>query len=74
MKDSIWINEPAQIEIGRVLQRNGFLGSSPEKFGDLWRPVADLDDDYINQRSGYEGIDDLAAALGAFDFRIVANC
>jgi Family of unknown function (DUF6402) len=75
MKDSIWINEPAQIEIGRVLQRNGFLGSSPAKFGDLWRPVADLDDDYINQRpvTGYEGIDDLAAALGAFDFRVVVG-
>ena len=75
MADGIWSKHVALIEVGRALQRKGLLGDfdGSKAFGDLWRPVADLDGDYINQRTiaGYQGVDDLTAALGAFEFRVV---
>jgi Family of unknown function (DUF6402) len=74
IKDVIWLNDASLIEIGRMLQRKGLLQATTEtRFGELWRPVTEQDDDYINQRAviGYQGVDDLGAALGAFDFRLV---
>jgi hypothetical protein len=72
IKDQIWINVPAQIEIGRMLKRRGFFGTAPARFGNLWVPVQYLDDDYINERpvTGSQ-LDDLTAALAAFNFRVV---
>ena len=72
LKDAIWLNEPAQIEICRMLQRKGLLGTAELTFGDLTRPVAELDDDYINKRAvtGNQ-LDDLTAALGGLNFRVV---
>jgi len=75
MADFIWAKHAALIEVGRALQRKGLLADfhGSKTFGDLGGPVAELDDDYINQRTiaGYQGVDDLTAALGAFEFRVV---
>jgi Family of unknown function (DUF6402) len=80
--DRIWENAAAQKEIAKMLRRNGFMKDRREvceAFGDFTQPVSVLDKDYINQRpiAAYETdffmpvVDDMAAALGRFNFRVV---
>jgi hypothetical protein len=76
VKDQIWTNRPAQKEIAKMLQRKGFLGNfaGSQTFGELKLPVPKQDADSINQRSvsyALPPVDDLTAALGAFNFKVV---
>lgn len=76
MKDRIWANAAARIEIGNMLRRSGLLGGDekPRVFGKLDEPVETQDADYVNQRIvgfGVGDLDDMSAALGNFAFRIL---
>ena len=75
IKDKLWDTPAARVEIANWLKRAHFLEEFPgtQTFGDLSQPVRVLDFHQINYRpvSGYQFIDDLAAALGAFTFYLV---
>ncbi len=73
IQDRIWSNPAARVEIARMLRRKGLLGSVPQPFGRLSDAVSLQDADYINQRAagGYTDVDDMTAALGNFNLRVV---
>jgi Family of unknown function (DUF6402) len=78
MRDRIWANPAAQREIAIMLKKKSLLSSALQSrpFGELAFPVPALDADYINQRVvsfGMSDLDDMAAALGNFAFRIVVS-
>lgn len=69
----VWFNEAARRVIGDWLRSNGHLGSRWQGFGNLDRPVPELDRDSVQFRVVEETIpsmDDLTAALGNFTFRV----
>jgi hypothetical protein len=80
MRERIWANAAAKKEIATLLRGKGMLSSVPQTrpFGNLSRPVPHLDSDYVNFRVvsfGLFNLDDMAAALGNFAFRVVvAGC
>lgn len=76
MHEQIWANPAAQREVAAVLKKKGLLSTVPRStpFGNLAAPVQALDADYVNQRIvsfGANDLDDMAAALGNFAFRVV---
>jgi Family of unknown function (DUF6402) len=73
MRDRIWVNTPARQEVAKLLQRKGLLGTTQRAFGQLADPLPKQDADYINERPvGPEHtFDDMTAALGNFNFRVL---
>jgi len=73
VRDRIWSNTPAQRQVASWLRLKGLLGNTQRSFGRLADPVPAQDPDYINQRGagGYTSFDDMTAALGEFNFRVV---
>ena len=76
MRERIWANPAARREVAAMLRKKGLLSSAPQSrpFGNLTAPVPLLDTDYVNQRVvgfSLSDLDDMAAALGNFAFRIV---
>lgn len=76
MRERIWANAAAKKEIATLLRGKGMLTPVPQTrpFGNLSRPVPHLDSDYVNFRVvsfGLFNLDDMAAALGNFAFRVV---
>lgn len=76
MRERIWANSAAQREIAAMLRKRGLLSTAPQSrpFGNLTASVPTLDTDYVNQRIvsfNLSDLDDMAAALGNFAFRIV---
>ncbi len=76
MRERIWANEPAKIEIRNRLQSKGLLTSDPvsRAFGSLTAPVPTLEAEYVNNRPVgglLDPLDGMLAALGMFDFRVV---
>ncbi len=74
MREQIWANPPAQREIAAMLRRRGLLSSGGQSFGNLTRPIQDMDADYINYRTvdfSLSDLDDMTAALGNFTFRVI---
>lgn len=74
-KEKIYVNEPAQVEIGKLLKR---LGKDKGGVFDFSLPVTLLDPTfYINHRDVTDGVseslDDIAAALANFDLRVVVG-
>lgn len=71
-----WCGDEARRNLGRILQRQGKLGSQRTTFGDLGRPVPQLDaDQVLTERwvgSLGDPLDDMYAALGSFAVRVVA--
>lgn len=75
-REKIWSNEAAKKELRRQLQHKGLLRpGAVTAFGDLSKPAANMEDDYINYRAvggyvyqyySYHGLNDLTAALGRF--------
>ncbi|MCX7112860.1 MAG: DUF6402 family protein [Proteobacteria bacterium] len=78
IKDRIWQNEPARLEIAKMLRKKKLLLPMmcfDLPFGDLSLPVQTQDDDYINQRvlGMSSDLDDMNAALGNFVFNVVIS-
>jgi len=74
VKEKIWSNPKAKVEIRRLLNRLGRLGRPRGWFGNINLAPPILESDYINFRTVTFGIfdsDDLAASLGKFTFRVV---
>jgi hypothetical protein len=73
VRERIWSNPAARPVVTAMLRRKGLLGVSPRSFGRLTDPVPSQDPDYVNQRpaGGYTHFDDMAAALGNFNLRVV---
>ena len=70
----VWCSEEAQRHIGRWLREQGLLTSQRTSFGNLNRPVPQMDRDAICQESVgglLDPLDDLYAALGRFTLRVV---
>lgn len=71
--DRIWVNQPAQARIVRLLRRKGLLTGARRSFGNLTVPANLQDPDYANQRAvkvGLLDLDDMTAALGTFALRV----
>jgi hypothetical protein len=73
LQGRIWSNPPARAEVAKMLRRKNLLGSAPQPFGRLGDPVPLQDPDYINERpvGDYTKFDDMTAALGYFNLRVV---
>lgn len=75
IRDRIWANPLGQVAVAGMLRRKGLLTQTPQtvSFGQLSDPVPQQDRDYVNQRpaGSYDTFDDLTAALGRFNFRVV---
>ncbi|MFZ4702269.1 MAG: DUF6402 family protein [Candidatus Methylumidiphilus sp.] len=76
VKDRIWQNEPARLEIAKMLRKKGLILPNTcfdLPFGNLSLPVQTQDDDYINQRvlGMSSDLDDMNVALGNFVFNVV---
>jgi hypothetical protein len=73
IRERIWANAAAQAQINAILRRKGLLTPTPQTFGRLGDPVPTQHADYINFRSvsSTTTFDDMTAALGAFNFRVV---
>jgi RHS repeat-associated protein len=71
---AIYRNDAAKREIMRLLIRTG--ARAGDYFGNLNRPVLDVDNNYVNSRvvgSPSDPLDGLLAALGRFQFRIAVE-
>jgi hypothetical protein len=75
VREKIWSNQAGKAAVARMLRAKGLLTMAPRRvsFGRLADPVPQQDPDYINQRpaGGYGTFDDLTAALGRFNLRVV---
>lgn len=74
LREKIWVNEAARQQIRTLLIRKALLRPGQcSAFGALSDPVPGQDPDYINQRPAgdYTVFDDMTAALGNFNFRVV---
>jgi len=73
IKERIWSNTPARAVVARMLRNKGLLTRLQQTFGHLSDPVPTQDPDYVNERpaGGYTSFDDMTAALGNFNFRVV---
>ncbi len=73
IQEHIWSNAPAREAVATMLRRKALLRAVTQPFGRLYDPVPQQDPDYINQRpaGGYWNFDDMTAALGNFNFRVV---
>jgi hypothetical protein len=73
VRERIWSNAAARPVVTAMLRRKGLLGMTPRPFGRLADPVPSQDPDYVNQRpaGGYTHFDDMTAALGNFNLRVV---
>jgi len=73
--EHIWSNPAGRVEVAKMLRRKGLLTTAGQTqiFGTLSDPVPLQDPDYINQRAvgDYHTFDDMTAALGRFNFRVV---
>src|SRR5262245_31499686 len=73
VRERIWSNAAARVVVASMLRRKGMLTMRPQTFGRLADPVPLQDPDYINQRpvGNYTTFDDLTAALGHFNLRVL---
>lgn len=72
LRDRIWVNQPAKLEIVKMLRRKGLLRLKAT-FGNFALPVSQIDKDYVQYRtvtSLFGSLDGLGAALGNFAFRV----
>ncbi len=80
IRERIWSNDAARAVLRRQLQRKGLLvNQTCSVFGDLTKPAAQLEDEYVNFRPvggyvyqyySYHGLNDLTAALGRFTLNV----
>jgi len=74
VSEQVWCTAEAQRRIGRRLREQGLVGSQHASFGNLNRPVPQLERDAIWQESVgglLDPLDDMYAALGRFTLRVV---
>jgi len=73
LKDQIWTNPAAQTRLTEFLKKQP---STDVNFGDLNKPVTQIDDMWINSRpvfSGFDQVDGLTAALGNFQLQVAIS-
>jgi uncharacterized protein DUF6402 len=75
VSERIWSNRLAKAQIETMLRNKGLLAGGQRSFGNFNASVALLDKDYINHRAvgGLLDFDDLRAALGDFDLRVLVS-
>lgn len=72
MKEQVWLEPEIKRRIGDVLGRRGLLHAEAVSFGDLARPIEEIDADsiYAALVRGWPPLDDMFAALGDFYLRV----
>jgi hypothetical protein len=70
LKERIWTNPKSQEQMAGILKRKPRAAGRP--FGDLSRPVTEIDEEWINSRPVESGLalDALAGALGRFHLQV----
>jgi hypothetical protein len=69
LKNRIWTNPASQTRLAEIFKQKTLTGST---FGDLSRPVTEIDERWVNSRPVSSGatVDALTAALGGFTLQV----
>jgi hypothetical protein len=70
LKERIWTNEASQKRIGELLKQKSSVAG--QRWGDLSKPVTEVDKEWINARPVASGMtfDAMTGALGAFELQV----